>query len=112
MSRRLRQGTDLRRHRRRTDSGHARRRRDVDEDRQVPRRSRHDVCEPGGRVEPDEGTVYATFDGHRSNDFKPYVLKSTDYGKTWTSIASNLPVSSVQVIREHPRAPSLLVRRQ
>lgn len=55
-----------------------------------------------------EGTVYATFDGHRSNDFKAYVLKSTDYGKTWTSIASNLPVSSVQVIREHPRAPSLL----
>ena len=56
----------------------------------------------------NEGTVYATFDGHRSNDFKPYVLKSTDYGKTWVSIASNLPVSSVQVIREHPRAPSLL----
>jgi photosystem II stability/assembly factor-like uncharacterized protein len=56
----------------------------------------------------DEGTVYATFDGHRSNDFKPYVLKSTDYGKTWTSIASNLPMSSVQVIREHPRAAGLL----
>ena len=56
----------------------------------------------------NEATVYATLDGHRSNDFKPYVLKSTDYGKTWTSIASNLPVSSVQVIREHPRAPSLL----
>ena len=56
----------------------------------------------------NEGTVYATFDGHRSNDFKAYVLRSTDYGKTWTSIASNLPASSVQVIREHPRAPSLL----
>ncbi|HEX2721409.1 MAG TPA: hypothetical protein VHM24_00725 [Gemmatimonadaceae bacterium] len=56
----------------------------------------------------NEGTVYATFDGHRSNDFKPYVLKSNDYGKTWTSISSNLPVSSVQVIREHTRAPSLL----
>ena len=56
----------------------------------------------------DEGTVYATFDRHRSNDFKPYVLKSTNYGKTWTSITSNLPVSSVQVIREHPRVPSLL----
>ncbi|HUQ19829.1 MAG TPA: hypothetical protein VM099_09475 [Gemmatimonadaceae bacterium] len=55
-----------------------------------------------------EGTVYATFDGHRSNDFKPYVLKSTDYGKTWTLISSNLPVSSVQVIREHPRNPALL----
>jgi hypothetical protein len=36
------------------------------------------------------------------------VLKSTDYGKTWTSITSNLPMSSVQVIREHPRAPNLL----
>ena len=56
----------------------------------------------------NEATVFATFDGHRSNDFKPYVLKSTDYGKTWTSIASNLPNSSVQVIREHPRASSLL----
>ncbi len=56
----------------------------------------------------NEGTVYATFDGHRSNDFKAYVLKSSDFGKTWTSIAANLPSSSVQVIREHPRAPSLL----
>ncbi|MGH2362282.1 MAG: WD40/YVTN/BNR-like repeat-containing protein, partial [bacterium] len=56
----------------------------------------------------NEATVYATFDGHRSNDFKPYVLKSTDYGKTWRSIASKLPMSSVQVIREHPRMPSLL----
>lgn len=56
----------------------------------------------------NEATVYATFDGHRSNDFKAYVLRSNDYGKTWASISSNLPQSSVQVIREHPRAPSLL----
>jgi len=56
----------------------------------------------------NEGTVYATFDGHRSNDFKAYVLKSDDYGKTWKSIASNLPFSSVQVIREHPRNGNLL----
>jgi photosystem II stability/assembly factor-like uncharacterized protein len=56
----------------------------------------------------NEGTVYATFDGHRSNDFKAYVLKSDDYGKTWKSISSNLPMSSVQVIREHPRAANLL----
>ena len=57
----------------------------------------------------NEGTIYATFDGHRSNDFKPYVLKSSDYGKTWSSITSNLPDGgSVQVIREHPRQPNLL----
>ncbi len=57
----------------------------------------------------NEGTLYATLDGHRSNDFKPYVLKSADYGKTWTSIASNLPDGgSVQVIREDPRQGNLL----
>jgi photosystem II stability/assembly factor-like uncharacterized protein len=56
-----------------------------------------------------EATVYATFDGHRSNDFLPHVLKSTDYGQTWTSIAANLPRdASVQVIREHHRNPNLL----
>jgi photosystem II stability/assembly factor-like uncharacterized protein len=56
-----------------------------------------------------EGTAYATFDGHRSNDFKPYVLKTTNYGQSWTSIAANLPQnSSVQVIREHHRNPNLL----
>ncbi len=56
-----------------------------------------------------EGTLYATLDGHRSNDFKPYVVKSTDYGVTWTSITGNLPDGgSVQVIREHLRQPNLL----
>jgi len=57
----------------------------------------------------NEGTLYATFDGHRSNDFKPYVLKSADYGKRWTSITGNLPDGgSVHVIREHHRTSSLL----
>jgi photosystem II stability/assembly factor-like uncharacterized protein len=57
----------------------------------------------------DEGTAYATFDGHRNNDFEPYVYRTTDYGRTWTSIASNLPdFGSVQVIREHPRNRDLL----
>src|SRR4051812_42676031 len=56
-----------------------------------------------------EGTVFAAFDGHRSNDFKPYVLESTDYGATWKSIASNLPASgAAYVIRQHPRNGSLL----
>ncbi|MBA2708373.1 MAG: glycosyl hydrolase [Gemmatimonadaceae bacterium] len=56
-----------------------------------------------------EGTVYVTLDGHRSNDFKAYAFRSTDYGKTWASIAGNLPPnSSLQVIREHTRAAGLL----
>jgi photosystem II stability/assembly factor-like uncharacterized protein len=39
----------------------------------------------------DENTVYAAFDNHKNEDFKPYLLKSSDAGKTWTSIAGNLP---------------------
>jgi photosystem II stability/assembly factor-like uncharacterized protein len=39
----------------------------------------------------DANTVYAAFDGHKNEDFKPYLLKSTDAGKTWTSITGNLP---------------------
>lgn len=56
-----------------------------------------------------EGTLYATMDGHRSNDFKPYLLKSTDYGRSWTAITGNLPDGhSLHVVREHPRQPNLL----
>jgi photosystem II stability/assembly factor-like uncharacterized protein len=39
----------------------------------------------------DANVVYAAFDNHKNEDFKPYLLKSTDAGKTWTSIAGNLP---------------------
>jgi hypothetical protein len=46
------------------------------------------------RVTPsqfDANTLYASFDNHKSGDYKPYVLKSTDLGKSWTSISGNLP---------------------
>ncbi len=39
----------------------------------------------------DANTVYAAFDNHKNEDFKPYLLKSTDAGKTWTSIVGDLP---------------------
>jgi photosystem II stability/assembly factor-like uncharacterized protein len=39
----------------------------------------------------DANTVYAAFDNHKNEDFKPYLLRSPDAGKTWTSIAGNLP---------------------
>jgi photosystem II stability/assembly factor-like uncharacterized protein len=39
----------------------------------------------------DVDTVYATFHNWQRGDYKPYVLKSTDRGKTWASIAGNLP---------------------
>ncbi len=39
----------------------------------------------------DKNTVYVSFDNHKRNDFKPYILKSSDQGKTWVNISSNLP---------------------
>ncbi|MEO8503623.1 MAG: glycosyl hydrolase [Acidobacteriota bacterium] len=57
----------------------------------------------------DAGTVYASFDNHKMGDFKPYVLKSADRGKTWTSIAGDLPGrGSVYSLAEDHVDPSLL----
>ena len=39
----------------------------------------------------DDSTVYAAFDNHKMGDFKPYLLRSTDRGRSWTSIAGDLP---------------------
>src|SRR5512137_150466 len=38
----------------------------------------------------DENTVYATFDGHRQNDFGAYIYASNDAGQSWWSIAAYL----------------------
>ena len=57
----------------------------------------------------NENTVYACFDGRKnSSDFTPYLIKSTDKGKTWTSIASNLPSGTVYCIQEDHENPNLL----
>jgi photosystem II stability/assembly factor-like uncharacterized protein len=57
----------------------------------------------------EEGTCYLTFDGHRSDLFKPFVFKTTDYGKTWTNITNNLPDGGpVYVIREDFKNKNLL----
>src|SRR6185436_16995859 len=37
----------------------------------------------------DEGTVYATFDGPRQNDFGTYIYVSRDFGTTWQPAAGN-----------------------
>jgi hypothetical protein len=55
------------------------------------------------------GTAYATLDGHRFALYTPWVFKTTDYGKTWTSIRGNLPDNHpLYVVREDPKNPNLL----
>ena len=57
----------------------------------------------------DEGTVYAAFDNHKMGDFKPYLLKSADRGKTWASIAGDLPAKgTVYTVIEDPAKAGLL----
>ena len=57
----------------------------------------------------DERTVYASFDNHKNGDFKPYLLKSTDAGGSWTSIAANLPENGpVLAIAEDYVNPKLI----
>jgi photosystem II stability/assembly factor-like uncharacterized protein len=57
----------------------------------------------------DQNTVYVTFNNHQNGDFKPYILKSTDLGKTWTSIAGNLPErGSLYAFNEDHINPNLL----
>ncbi|HCC70030.1 MAG TPA: glycosyl hydrolase [Bacteroidales bacterium] len=57
----------------------------------------------------DANTVYACFDGRKNaSDFTPYIIKSTDKGQTWTSIASNLPDGTIYVIQEDHINPGIL----
>jgi photosystem II stability/assembly factor-like uncharacterized protein len=63
------------------------------------------------RVVPSQhadDTVYVTQRGREDDDFAPYVYKSTDRGKTFTSIVSNMPAGPVNVIREDPTNPNVL----
>jgi photosystem II stability/assembly factor-like uncharacterized protein len=51
----------------------------------------------------DVSTVFATFNNYQRGDFAPYVMKSTDRGRSWTSIAGNLPARSGvwSVVQDH-----------
>lgn len=57
----------------------------------------------------EPNTVYAAFDNHQNADFKPYLLKSTDAGRTWVAINGNLPKNGpVWAIAEDQVNPNLL----
>jgi photosystem II stability/assembly factor-like uncharacterized protein len=57
----------------------------------------------------DPATVYLAVQGHKLNDFSPYIYKSTDYGQRWKRIDAGLPKDSfVRVVREDPAQQGLL----
>ncbi len=71
---------------------------------------------PGPRwvatIEPSraaDGRAYVVFDGHRSDDDRPYVYVTEDYGDTWKSLQNNLPgFGSTRCLREDIGNPDLL----
>src|ERR1700734_3219237 len=57
----------------------------------------------------DPGTAYVAVDRHQSDDLKPYIYKTSDYGKSWTKLGQGIPDSTfVRVVREDPKKKGLL----
>jgi len=55
------------------------------------------------------GTAYAAVDRHELDDFKAYIYKTSDYGKTWTRADKGIPEGAfVRAVREDPKRKGLL----
>jgi photosystem II stability/assembly factor-like uncharacterized protein len=64
------------------------------------------------RIEPshfEPGTAYVALDAHRLDDWAPYLFKTTDFGKTWSSVTGDLPkLGNINALREDLENPDLL----
>ncbi len=56
----------------------------------------------------DEGTVYASLNGYRWDDFNAYLFVSNDYGENWKAIGTDLPLEPINVIKEDPENAAIL----
>ena len=63
------------------------------------------------RVEPshfDDQRAYVSLNGYRDDDITPYLYRTDDLGKHWTSISKGLPDEAINVVREDPVNPDVL----
>jgi len=57
----------------------------------------------------DPATAYVAVDRHQFDDLRPYIYKTSDYGKTWTKLGKGIPDNTfVRVVREDPKRKGLL----
>ena len=59
----------------------------------------------------DANVVYIALDNHKEGDFTPYIYKSTNQGKTWSSITSNLPKKDLvwRIVQDHVNKDLLFI---
>lgn len=59
----------------------------------------------------DPNTVYVALDNHKYGDFKPYLIKSTNLGKKWTSLAEDLPENHLvwRIVQDHVNKDLLFI---
>ena len=64
------------------------------------------IIEPGQHA---AGTAYVAANRYKHDDFKPYLYKTTDYGRTWSKITAGIAADAfVRAVREDPEVPGLL----
>ncbi|MGI8469751.1 MAG: VPS10 domain-containing protein, partial [Pyrinomonadaceae bacterium] len=57
----------------------------------------------------DAGTAYVAATAYKSDDYKPYIYKTSDYGKTWKKIVNGIPNDAfTRVVREDPNRKGFL----
>ncbi len=57
----------------------------------------------------DAGTAYVAVDRHKLDDYRPYILKTNNFGKSWAKITVGLPDTAyVHAVREDPKRKGLL----
>src|SRR5437868_6789443 len=72
----------------------------------MPEWSTIDLIEPSPH---DGNTAYVAVDRHKLDDFKPYIFKTTDLGKTWSTIVNGIPDGAyARAVREDPKRKGLL----
>ena len=72
----------------------------------IPRFTRVSIIEPSHF---DPGTAYVAANRYQLDDFRPYLYKTSDYGKTWTAISGGIPDGAyARSVREDPARRGLL----
>lgn len=73
---------------------------------EIPEFSRVSLIEASSH---NPGTAYVAYDRHQNDDYKPYIFKTSDFGKSWTKLTNGIPDGNfVRVVREDPAKQGLL----